>query len=130
EARYALASSGETGDPGRLDELTAEHESLTTFVEAVRAAGLAESLTGETDYTVFAPTNAAFAAASERPVEELLQPENREELVRLLRAHIIADDLNRDEAQSIAAARTIDGGTVDVAVEGDRFIVADARVAE
>lgn len=116
--------------PERLEELAAEREDLGLFIEAVRAAGLEDALTGETPYTVFAPTDEAFEAMAGMPRDELLAPENREELIRLLRAHIVADDLDRSMAGGIGEALTLDGETVDVGVEGERFTVGDADVVE
>jgi uncharacterized surface protein with fasciclin (FAS1) repeats len=141
EARDAGAQQGreraeeaavDTGPshPERLDELTTEHDSLQTFVEAVKAAGLADSLTSDTAYTVFAPTDEAFESMSGMQRDELLAPENREELLRLLRAHIVADDVNEDMARRIQQARTIDGGTVSIDVDDDRLMVGDATVIE
>jgi len=117
-------------NPEWLDEIAAEHAELTTFVAAVKAAGLADALTGSTPYTVFAPTNEAFESMSGLTREELLAPENRSELVRVLRAHIVADDLDRELARNIPEALTIDGGTVSVDVDGDEFTVGEASVVD
>src|SRR5690606_26422398 len=70
----------------------------------------------------------AFESMSGLSREELLAPDNREELVRLLRAHIVADDLDRDMAGNIPEAQTIDGGSVSVDVEDGEFTVGDASV--
>lgn len=118
------------GHMGDLDKIAEDHSDLSTFVEAVKAAGLAESLTDGTSYTVFAPTNDAF---EEEDMEELLKPENREDLVGLLRAHIVADDVDREMARTIGSAKTIDGGTIEIAVdEGDeeKLMVGDASVMD
>src|SRR5690606_9692362 len=130
EPSVAAAPAPEPSNPEWLDDIAAEHDDLELFVEAVRAAGLADALTGSTEYTVFAPTNDAFESMSGMTRDELLAPENREELLRLLRAHIVADDLDRDMAGNIPEARTIDGGTVPVAVDGEEFTVGDASVVE
>ena len=62
----------------------------TTLVAAVKAAGLVETLSGEGPFTVFAPTNAAFAALPDGTVETLLQPENKDALTKVLTAHVVA----------------------------------------
>jgi uncharacterized surface protein with fasciclin (FAS1) repeats len=116
--------------PERIEDLASERESLSTFVEAVRAAGMTESLTGDRAYTVFAPTNEAFEEMSGLTREELLAPENRDRLVELLRAHIVADDLDRDMAARIPEAMTLDGRSVRVEVEGERFMFGDAAVVD
>lgn len=115
--------------PERLDEIAAERDDLSIFVDALKAVGLDEALTGETPYTVFAPTDEAFDATG-MSRDELLAPENREALIRMLRAHIVADDLDRAMAANIGEALTVDGETVSVDVEGDRFTVGDASVVE
>jgi|GEM_PF-1620461 len=128
EAETRPETAPEPSNPAWLDEIAAEREDLELFVEAVKAAGLADALTGSTEYTVFAPTNEAFESMSGMTREELLAPENRAELVRLLRAHIVADDLDREMARNIPEALTIDGGTVSVDVEGNELRVGDASV--
>ncbi len=113
-----------------LQQLAEEHQDLATFIKAVNEAGMAEALTqsGE-QYTIFAPTDEAFESA-DRSVEELLQPENREELISLLRAHIVADDMDPEMAERIGQARTIDGGTVDLQGSGEELQVGDAQVVQ
>src|SRR5690606_39593512 len=61
-------------------------------------------------YTVFAPTNDAWEQMSGLSKDELMQPENREQLISLLRAHIVADDVDEQMARSLQQAQTIDGG--------------------
>lgn len=117
-----------TPHPERIDEIAAERNDLGLFAEAIKAAGLDDAITGDTAYTVFAPTDSAFENTSGMTAEELLAPENRQRLIELLRAHIVADDLDRDMAARITAARTLDGGTVDLAVDQDRFTVGRANV--
>ncbi|TBN43892.1 fasciclin domain-containing protein [Paracoccus subflavus] len=64
----------------------------TTLVSAVTAAGLAETLSGPGPFTVFAPTNAAFAKLPEAAVADLLKPENKEMLTKVLTCHVVAAD--------------------------------------
>src|SRR5690606_7238811 len=125
----AAAGDTESGS-SVLDQIAQEHEDLSTFVEAVKAAGMEESLTGGTEYTVFAPTNDAWEQMSGLSTEELMRPENREQLVSLLRAHIVADDVDETMARSLPQAQTIDGGTVDLSSDGDELRVGDATVVE
>jgi len=65
----------------------------TTLVAAVKAAGLVETLQGEGPFTVFAPTNAAFAALPAGTVETLLKPENKETLTKILTCHVVGADV-------------------------------------
>jgi uncharacterized surface protein with fasciclin (FAS1) repeats len=64
----------------------------TTLVAAVQAAGLAETLSGEGPFTVFAPTNAAFEKLPAGTVEDLLKPENKDKLAQILTCHVVAAD--------------------------------------
>lgn len=119
-------ASRTTASGASLDELASQHEDLSSFVEALRTSGMADALTDGTQYTVFAPTNEAF----EDRREELLQPENYEELVRVLRAHIVADDVDSEQAGNIGQAQTIDGGTVELQTQDGELMVGDASVVD
>lgn len=87
----------------------------TTLVAAVQAAGLAETLSGEGPFTVFAPTNAAFEKLPAGTVEDLLKPENKDKLAQILTCHVVAAD-----AMSPAIGKMImdDGGAHDVPTVG------------
>lgn len=87
----------------------------TTLVAAVKAAGLAETLMGEGPFTVFAPTNAAFEKLPEEAVADLLKPENKDQLVKVLTCHVVAAD-----AMSPAIGKMIqdDGGAHPVQTLG------------
>jgi uncharacterized surface protein with fasciclin (FAS1) repeats len=87
----------------------------TTLVAAVKAAGLVETLQGKGPFTVFAPTNEAFAALPAGTVDTLLKPENKAQLTKVLTCHVVAAD-----AMSTAIAKMIkdDGGEHDVKTVG------------
>jgi uncharacterized surface protein with fasciclin (FAS1) repeats len=80
----------------------------TTLVAAVQAAGLVETLQGERPFTVFAPTNDAFAALPEGTVDRLLLPENKEALSEVLTCHVVATDAM---AEAIGTMIADDGGS-------------------
>ena len=113
-----------------FDELAQQHSNLSEFSKAVKAAGMEDSLAGGTKYTIFAPTNKAFDAMSSPSMDELLKPANRDQLVGVLRAHIVADDVDLKEARSLPAAETIDGGTVALADQNGTLMVGDAKLAQ
>ena len=75
----------------------------TTLVAAVQAAGLVETLQGEGPFTVFAPTNDAFAALPAGTVDTLLLPENKEMLTKVLTCHVVADELFSSEIADLLA---------------------------
>jgi len=104
----------------------------TTLVAAVKAAGLVETLEGPGPFTVFAPTNEAFAALPAGTVDNLLKPENKAMLVKILTCHVVAAKALSTDVMAMAQA---DGGTHEVttvggcklwlSVKGDKVMVKD-----
>jgi uncharacterized surface protein with fasciclin (FAS1) repeats len=102
----------------------------TTLVAAVKAAGLVETLKGKGPFTVFAPTDAAFARLPAGTVEMLVKPENKETLTKILTYHVVAGNWTfKDIAKLIkdgkgkAMLKTVSGGTLWAMMNGDRNIV-------
>ena len=87
----------------------------TTLVAAVKAAGLVETLQGKGPFTVFAPTNEAFAALPAGTVETLLKPENKDKLVKILTCHVVGAAAM---AADVAKMAKDDGGTHEVTTVG------------
>ncbi|TVQ56739.1 MAG: fasciclin domain-containing protein [Rhodobacteraceae bacterium] len=105
---------------------------FTTLVAAVEAAGLVETLRGDGPFTVFAPTDEAFAALPEGTVETLLLPENRDQLVAVLTYHVLPGAvMSADIAGQTLSPETVQGSTVDidatdgVTVDGANVVAAD-----
>lgn len=89
--------------------------SFKTLVAAVEAAGLVETLKGEGPFTVFAPTDEAFARLPAGTVEDLLKPENKEKLVAVLTYHVVAGKvMSGDVAGKKTTAKTVQGSTINV----------------
>lgn len=115
---------------GTVVDVAASNESFTTLVQAIEAAGLAETLSAEGPYTVFAPTNDAFAALPEGTLDQLLQPENQETLTQILTYHVLpqavpAADVMPGDVETVAGAPiTI---TVD---EAGNVMVNEANVVQ
>jgi uncharacterized surface protein with fasciclin (FAS1) repeats len=109
----------------------------TTLVAAVKAAGLVETLKGKGPFTVFAPTNAAFAALPAGTVESLLKPENRTKLSAVLTYHVVPGRLDAATLMEriragggVATLKTASGGELQVMMNGPRNIqVKDANGA-
>lgn len=96
-------------------EAAAGAGNFTTLVAAVQAAGLVETLSGPGPFTVFAPTDAAFAALPEGTVESLLEPENRDQLVSILTYHVLpGETFAADLAGQRLTVATVEGRTVHV----------------
>ncbi len=88
--------------------------SFKTLVAAVKAAGLVETLKGEGPFTVFAPTDDAFAALPEGTVESLLKPENKEKLIAILTYHVVAAKVPAEVAVTLKAGETLNGQSFKV----------------
>ena len=106
----------------------------TTLVAAVKAAGLVDTLSGPGPFTVFAPTNEAFAALPAGTVDTLLKPENKASLVKILTYHVVPGRLTAQDLSTKAAAgggkaelKTVQGETLTVSKDGDRWAVTDAK---
>ena len=105
---------------------------LTTLVAAVKAAGLVDTLAGEGPFTVFAPTNEAFAALPEGTVETLLKPENKDQLTKVLLSHVVPANATAEIAMGMVKddggrhnVTTASGDTITLAVQGGKLIVFD-----
>jgi uncharacterized surface protein with fasciclin (FAS1) repeats len=106
----------------------------TTLVAAVKAAGLVDTLKGKGPFTVFAPTNAAFAALPEGTVEMLLKPENKATLTKILTYHVVPGRLDSKALAAQAKANggkatltTVSGGSLWVMMKGDEWMVQDEK---
>jgi uncharacterized surface protein with fasciclin (FAS1) repeats len=91
---------------------------FTTLVAAVQAAGLVDTLKGEGPFTVFAPTDAAFAALPEGTVDTLLMPENRGQLVSILTYHVVPGAVMSSDLTEGMTAATVQGGDVTFTLDG------------
>ncbi|MGP9820933.1 fasciclin domain-containing protein [Salinarimonas sp. NSM] len=104
-------------------------DDFNTLVAAVEAAGLVETLKGEGPFTVFAPTDAAFAALPEGTVDSLLLPENRDQLVAVLTYHVLPGRvMSSDIAGQEVSPETVQGSTLMIDATGDAVMVNTATV--
>ena len=104
----------------------------TTLVAAVKAAGLVETLKGPGPFTVFAPTNAAFAALPAGTVDSLLKPENKPALTKVLTYHVVAGKMDAAALSKAVKAgggkamlKTVSGGTLTATAKGGAVMVTD-----
>ncbi|MEQ8294697.1 MAG: fasciclin domain-containing protein [Roseovarius sp.] len=104
-------------------------EGFETLVAAVEAAGLVETLKGEGPFTVFAPTDEAFAALPEGTVEDLLLPENKDQLTAILTYHVVPGKVMSGDLTAGMTAATVEGSEVTIMTEGD-VMVNDANVVQ
>jgi uncharacterized surface protein with fasciclin (FAS1) repeats len=104
-------------------------DGFKTLVAALKAAGLVETLQGEGPFTVFAPTDEAFAKLPPGTVENLLKPENREKLVAILKYHVVPGRVLAADVKTMEA-RTAQGQSVKLAVSDTGVTVDNARVVK
>ncbi len=108
---------------------------FNTLVAAVQAAGLVETLKSEGPFTVFAPTDAAFAALPEGTVQMLLEPENKDKLTAILTYHVVPGKVTSGDLNNGMKASTVQGGSVEimteggVTVDGAKVVVADVMAS-
>jgi uncharacterized surface protein with fasciclin (FAS1) repeats len=100
---------------GTIVEIAVGNPAFSTLVKAVQAAGLAETLSGKGPFTLFAPTNEAFAALPKGTLETLLKPENRDVLRKVLTYHVVSGNLMAKDLRSSKVA-TVEGNTVAIQV--------------
>jgi len=103
---------------------------FTTLVTAIKAAGLVETLKGKGPFTVFAPTDEAFAKLPAGTVENLLKPENKQKLVSILTYHVVPGKVMASEVVKLADAKTVNGQSLTINVEGQMVMVDSAKVVK
>ncbi len=118
------ATSGQT-----VVEIAAGNESFTTLVAAVKAAGLADALSGDGPFTIFAPTNEAFAKLPKGTVEDLLKPENKDKLAAILKYHVVAGKVLAADVKPMKV-KTLQGTEFEVTVKDGAVMVDGAKVVK
>jgi uncharacterized surface protein with fasciclin (FAS1) repeats len=106
----------------------------TTLVAAVKAAGLVDTLQGPGPFTVFAPTNEAFAKLPAGTVDTLLKPENKDMLTKILTYHVVAGRLSASDLRKEikagngeASLKTVSGGTLVATMQGNHIVLKDEK---
>lgn len=107
-----------------ITDIVAGNEDFSTLLAAVGAAELGETLDGEGPFTVFAPTDDAFAALPEGTLDSLLQPSNRDQLTSILTYHVLPAEVRAADVASGEVA-TVNGGTIDISVDDAGVFIID-----
>lgn len=102
--------------------------SFNTLVAAVKAAGLVDTLKGEGPFTVFAPTDEAFAKLPKGTVETLLKPENKDKLISILTYHVVPGKVMAADVVKLSGAKTVQGEQIDISTKGGKVMVDGANV--
>ena len=127
-----LAGPAHADSPSKAKDIVAVASgagSFNTLVAAVKAAGLVETLQGAGPFTVFAPTDEAFAKLPKGTVEDLLKPENKEKLVAILTYHVVPGKVMAADVKSMQA-KTVNGKSLDVKVTDSGVTVNNAKVVK
>lgn len=133
-AQAAFAANPDVGGAPMFETKTIVENAVnsadhTTLVAAVQAAGLVEALMGPGPFTVFAPVNDAFAALPAGTVDTLLKPENKDMLVKVLTAHVVAGDLKLADLRAKVGADgfvnllTLSGDALSIKFKGDTAMI-------
>jgi uncharacterized surface protein with fasciclin (FAS1) repeats len=104
--------------------------SFTTLAKALAAADLVTTLKGPGPFTVFAPTDEAFAKLPAGTVEALLKPENKAKLRRILTYHVVAGTVKAADVVKLHTAKAVSGDTMQIATKGAGVMVDNARVVK
>ena len=123
-------NGNEEGEDKNIVALASETDILATLVAAVAAGDLVETLQGDGPFTVFAPTNEAFAALPEGTLENLLKPENKDDLVEILTYHVIAGKVMSTDLSDGMKAETVNGGDIEINISGSKVMVNGASVVK
>jgi uncharacterized surface protein with fasciclin (FAS1) repeats len=114
--------------PGTVVDVAAGTPAFSTLVTAIKAAGLVDTLSGAGPFTVFAPTNDAFEKLPAGTLDNLLKPENKDQLVAVLTYHVVPGKVTADDVVKLSEATTVNGETIDISVAGSQVKVDNATV--
>ncbi|MEH6385261.1 MAG: fasciclin domain-containing protein [Colwellia sp.] len=109
-------------------DVAAENGSFNTLVAAVKAGGLVGTLKGDGPFTVFAPTDEAFAKLPEGTLEMLLKPENKDKLVEILTYHVVSGKVMSTDVVKVTSAPTIQGKMLMVKVIDGNVMINKAKI--
>jgi uncharacterized surface protein with fasciclin (FAS1) repeats len=119
----------ETKETRNLVVLANANGSFKTLVAALTAAGLIDTLQGEGPFTIFAPTDAAFAKLPQDAVRDLLKPENKEVLIKVLTYHVVSGKVLSSDLKS-GEVKTLEGDPITVKVDSNGVQINDAKVTQ
>ncbi len=109
-------------------DIAAGNDDFSTLVAAVKAAGLVETLKSDGPFTVFAPTNEAFAKLPAGTVESLLQPENRDKLIAILTYHVVPGKVMAADVAGLRSAKTVQGEALKIKIAEGAPYIDNARI--
>jgi uncharacterized surface protein with fasciclin (FAS1) repeats len=108
----------------------AKNGEFKTLVTALREAGLVDTLEGKGPFTVFAPTDKAFAKLPKGTLDSLLKPENKAKLAAILKYHVVAGKVLAADAAKLKSAETLDGEPIRISTERKQVMINNAKVTQ
>jgi len=126
----AYAGGPKTGAKQDIVEVAVKAGSFNTLAQALTAAGLVETLKGKGPFTVFAPTDEAFAKLPAGTLEMLLKPENKEKLRAILTYHVVAGKVDSSQVVKLDSAPTVNGQSVRIRVENGTVKIGKSSVVK
>ena len=123
-------AESETMAQGDIVDVAVAAGDFETLTIALQAAGLVDTLKGDGPFTVFAPTDEAFAKLPGGTVEDLLEPENGDHLVAVLTYHVVPGNVSSAEVVELKSADTVNGKAVTIAADGSSVRINQARVVK
>jgi uncharacterized surface protein with fasciclin (FAS1) repeats len=126
---HHMGNTSNTKTLGTIVDVASANSSVKTLVTAIKAAGLGETLSGQGPFTVFAPTNAAFAALPKGTLAKLLKPENKATLVKILTYHVVPGAVYAKDVKP-GDVKTVEGSSIKIAVNKGKVTVDKAKVTK
>ena len=126
----SMAAAPAAAAPKDIVDTAVASGQFNTLAAALKAAGLVETLKGAGPFTVFAPTDAAFAKLPKGTVEDLLKPENKDKLVKILTYHVVPGKVMAADVTKLKEAKTVQGGNLTIKVDGGKVMIDTATVTK
>lgn len=129
-AAIAGDHGGKKAQTGDIVDVTVSAGQFNTLAAALEAAGLIDTLKSDGPFTVFAPTDAAFAKLPDGTVENLLKPENKDQLIAVLTYHVVPGNVMAADVVKLSNATTVNGSNVAISVEEGTVRIDNATVVK
>jgi uncharacterized surface protein with fasciclin (FAS1) repeats len=130
QARTAKKEVIDQAKKSDIVETAKAEGSFKTLAAALKGAGLVDTLKGKGPFTIFAPTDEAFAKLPKGTLDSLLQPENKEKLVAILTYHVVPGTLMAADIAKAKTAKTVNGESLTIKISGDSVMVNNAKVTK
>jgi uncharacterized surface protein with fasciclin (FAS1) repeats len=127
---FGVATNAFAADKKDIVDTAVAAGNFKTLTAALQAAGLVDTLKGPGPFTVFAPTDEAFAKLPPGTVEELLKPENKDKLVAILTYHVVSGKVMAKDAMKLTSAKTVNGKSITIADQNGTVMIDNAKVIQ